>query len=521
MEPLNLRELHGIGYHSARKLSSEKLNSVKDVWDLGEHAEGVLCRILGTATGKKIMAFCRGDDDREVKPAARKTIGAECNYGVRFDGPYGVDYLVDGLAKEVEKRMHGVGVVGSKLTLKVKQRKAGAKAPPKFLGHGSCHNLSRSLDLPGGIATNDSQVFARFGMQLFSELGVNVDDVRGMGLIVSKLSSKKVVGVDSCDALSSWLQPNVDVKAKLSTGDRERVFGSQANDENSILIGDTATEATTVVTSQQVDDDIDEDICLPPQSQVRMSQVEALPSPLKRQITKMLSRREMVVDDIDDDQPEKYNRTTVHHQWKQTSVRSLFKLAAVKAGRASLDGALGGSVSLTQLDCLPLEMQLQIADKGNLDSPARGSRCTPQASIVRAKALFRSSIIHKSAAGSASGEPDLVNVDGDEIDEPIPPVSPKAITESRRSFYLEDVAPLRAFLDANDPEDDGSMQLLIEYLTTCVREGSLQKVVNLLRSIKNRGDRWSKGAYGQVFDAVDGSIRENTGSSLDRIWLKL
>lgn len=428
--------------------------------------------------------------------------------------------------------MTGVGVVGSKLTLKVKQRKAGAKAPPKFLGHGSCHNLSRSLDLPGGISTRDSQVFARFGMQLFSELGVDVDDVRGMGLIVSKLSSKNVGRADSNeDRLSSWLQPSVDMRAKHVSCDSQSMFDNPANDESIVFLEKPAlaTEVTTGGSSQQVDadiaEDIDDDICLPPQSQVRMSQVEALPSPLKRQITKMLRLRDMVVDEIDDDHSSKDNmNTTAPHQWKQTSVRSLFKLAAVKAGRESLDGPLGESVSLTQLNCLPLEMQLQIAETGHLDSPARGSRCTSLPSTVKSKALFRSSTPHTSAAASASGsgEPELVNVDDDDdIDEPVPPVSPLAITESRRSFYLEDVAPLKAFLDENDPEEDGSRQLLAEYLTTCVREGRLQQVVTLLRSIKNRGDCWSKGAYGQVLDAVDGSIRECTGSSLDRMWLKL
>lgn len=29
----------------------------------------------------------------------------KCNYGVRFDGPYGVDYMLEGLTKEVQKRM--------------------------------------------------------------------------------------------------------------------------------------------------------------------------------------------------------------------------------------------------------------------------------------------------------------------------------------------------------------------------------------------------------------------------------
>lgn len=125
LQTLRLRDLQGIGYRSEPKLLAEGLETVQDVWDLGSKGESVLGRILGPALGHKIFNFCQGKDDREVKPATRKTIGAECSYGVRFDGPYGMDYVMMELAKEVQRRMEGVGVKGSKLTLKIKQRKKG------------------------------------------------------------------------------------------------------------------------------------------------------------------------------------------------------------------------------------------------------------------------------------------------------------------------------------------------------------------------------------------------------------
>ena len=131
LKSLRLRDLHGIGYRSEPKLSAEGLVTVQDVWDLGSKGETVLSTILGPGLGKKIFSFCQGRDDRQVKPAERKTIGAECNYGVRFDGPYGIDHFMNGLANEVAKRMEGVGCKGSKMTLKVKQRKKDAKPPPK------------------------------------------------------------------------------------------------------------------------------------------------------------------------------------------------------------------------------------------------------------------------------------------------------------------------------------------------------------------------------------------------------
>jgi DNA repair protein REV1 len=150
LQGLKLRDLHGIGYKTEPKLVAEGLISVRDVWDLGSDAEGILSRVLGPGLGKKICMYCQGRDDRQVKPTERKTIGAEvrveeatgslfwwsyskliifqCNYGVRFDGPYGIDFFMRGLANEVHKRMEGVGVKGRRVTLKVKQRKKGA--PP-------------------------------------------------------------------------------------------------------------------------------------------------------------------------------------------------------------------------------------------------------------------------------------------------------------------------------------------------------------------------------------------------------
>lgn len=105
----------------------------------------------------------------------------QCNYGVRFNGPYGVDHMMKGLAKEVEKRMSHVSVKGLKITLKLKQRKQGAPPPPKFLGHGSCHSLSRCCGIPSGTATRDGEILFICGMKLFEEMNVSRDEIRGMG----------------------------------------------------------------------------------------------------------------------------------------------------------------------------------------------------------------------------------------------------------------------------------------------------------------------------------------------------
>ena len=96
LKDLNLRDVHGVGWRTDKKLAEEGLISIQDVWDLGSKGEMELIRILGPGTGKKIYQFTQGKDDRPITPAERKTIGAECNYGVRFDGPYGIDHFTSG-----------------------------------------------------------------------------------------------------------------------------------------------------------------------------------------------------------------------------------------------------------------------------------------------------------------------------------------------------------------------------------------------------------------------------------------
>mmetsp|Transcript_46152 Transcript_46152/g.69595 ORF Transcript_46152/g.69595 Transcript_46152/m.69595 type:complete len:693 (+) Transcript_46152:232-2310(+) len=205
---MKLRSIPGIGYRMEQKLSQHGLVFVSHVLDLGRvEAERLLCLILGPGNGKKILQFCLGVDHRPVQKAVRKTIGAECNYGVRFDGPYGLDYMMLGLAKEVEKRMEYVGVTGKRITLKVMQRKEGASEPAKFLGHGSCHHLSKSRDIPTSTApTRHSNIISDIGMKLFADLGISKDEVRGMGITMSKLSTEAENAVPGANKMSDWLK---------------------------------------------------------------------------------------------------------------------------------------------------------------------------------------------------------------------------------------------------------------------------------------------------------------------------
>lgn len=74
------------------------------------------------------------------------TRGAEVNWGLRFTTTEEVEAFLTQLSHEVYERMERAQVVGKTLTLKVKKRKANAPyATVKFLGHGVCDNVSKSV----------------------------------------------------------------------------------------------------------------------------------------------------------------------------------------------------------------------------------------------------------------------------------------------------------------------------------------------------------------------------------------
>jgi len=500
LAPLQLRDLHGVGYRLEKKLAEAGLTKVQDIWDLGTSAEKDLITILGAATGKKIYSYCQGRDDRPVAPAERKTIGAECNYGVRFNGEYGVDYMISGLAKEVQKRMTIVGIEGaSKITLKIKQRAEGAPSPGKFLGHGMCNNLSRSRDIRQG--TRDWTVISKIGYSLFTEMGVRPDDVRGMGIVLSKLSSESTVsksaGVESKQTLDSWISGAVlPARKKPSTKPAE-------SDRSSL------TEHHVSPPAQ--DDDLELDIALPPLSQIRMSQVEELPSPMRRKIKKEIAIASLrsKVESPPDGKPQA--------RFRQTNIKRMLRLEAVKSGLETLPEGVQ-QVSLTQLERLPLEVQLNVANNdeariGTLCPPVQKSRKKRKATATEPRKSMRWSKNlpgSREDSGRIKGRRAVVTVD-------LAPYS-----EDPRDFYRENIDPLRQFLDKHPKADREAMDEVKNFLLVCVEENRLPDVVLLLRNIKNRRDVWSGDPCNWLLDQVNEAVSlGHGGARLESDWVFL
>ncbi|KAI5314758.1 PREDICTED: DNA [Prunus dulcis] len=204
LHQLPIKELPGIGYTLEEKL---KKQNVQTCGQLRMISKDSLQKDFGMKTGEMLWNHSRGIDNRLVGVIQEsKSIGAEVNWGVRFKDLKDSQYFLSNLCKEVSLRLQGCGVLGRTFTLKIKKRRKDAGEPVKYMGHGDCENLSHSVTVP--VATDDVEVLQRIAKQLFGSFSIDVKDIRGIGLQVSKLenadTSKQGFGKNS---LKSWLMP--------------------------------------------------------------------------------------------------------------------------------------------------------------------------------------------------------------------------------------------------------------------------------------------------------------------------
>jgi hypothetical protein len=535
--------------------------------------------------------------------------------------------MIEGLAKEIQKRMESVGVKGSHVTLKVKQRKQGAKPPPKFLGHGSCHNLSKGADTAGCTPIQDWNTIAHNGKTLLRQLVIPIDDIRGMGIVMSKLvgdranqvnseSSSRIAwffggeparqsaeralshgdslveasgsavgisrsyeisnaksvassfGTEFQDSVTSHAarrgslanptlsQVDMNVLASLPPDIRNEIedqlgcsSDSMCVETEELAVGQQGSPnvsshrdhdhtSTTSFTPQT--DSFDwhgDDLALPPFSQIHMSQVAELPSPLKKNImAKVMARPTKDQSNLAHDEPvqksllsggahvraaerrtdSKHGREDRDgHAMRQLSVKRMLKLAAVKSGQdTALSNRLGGSVSLTQLECLPLEMQLQVANDEDIDCPFRTTSSPP----LKARRSIVSESRPRASNSPSSNTADESKLsrdrEGDVFTEAETNYTAPLISKMP-SFYQENIKPLKEYMDANPNASDDASQKVRDFICIVVAERHFVDAVKLLRSIKNRRDDWSGHVYQTIRCVVDERTRKVLGRPLD------
>lgn len=560
--------------------------------------------------------------------------------------------MIDGLCKEVQKRMEHACVMGTKIMLKVKQRKEGAKPPPKFLGHGSCHNLSKSADLPR--LTRDWELISDACKKMFRDMNVPEDDVRGMGIIMSKLVED---GNESTGGIRSFFRPKRDGLDETDEGpaepalpiehiggdgseeaerpqrdnrssvieicesddggdDEEKATWSFAqeedNDDREIVIlsqmsntsgcqldslkksvsesrgtkeddgfspgfeprrqlidlfspvGDKKFEESLIDETRQQPDypeilhvqdlaqervqqpvdspelsdheletrdrqsmDSFDDIALPPLSQIRMSQVKALPTPMRRKIHSMLAEQKAPANAASGSASGEgmivvaaacSNRDLAPPppKYRQTNVMRMMRLAAVKAGHAHSRSST--DISLTQLERLPFEIQLQVANNDTLSlgthtpMKKKGNGKRNSGALPRAKNVDKYPATKRVAA---------IRAEGGRNDTKKRKKAPKVsipLYESSMSdqeFFRENILPLSSFMDEHRVSDE-SLALLRDFMTNFVKEYSWNEVALVIRSLQNRTDEWSSSDILEpILNEVKAEFHDKTGDFLD------
>ncbi|EDV28326.1 uncharacterized protein TRIADDRAFT_53871 [Trichoplax adhaerens] len=246
----SLKDLPGVGYRLHRKLKD--LN-VETCQDLRKISLPVLQRDFGTKTGLMLYQYCRGIDERPVQvDHERKSVSAEINYGIRF--------------------------------AEMKHRSPDASIKPwKYLGHGKCDNYAKSTTLTR--PTCDSDIISKECMKLFySFASINVQDVRGMGIQIQRLSPidedvKGSQGLLNFIKSVPQVEENVKAHEQIEPSDQIEVIHDQSIPTTSIAKQEEITDSNRHIEAQN-----DESFDLPSPSQLDHSVLDALPKEMRLKI---------------------------------------------------------------------------------------------------------------------------------------------------------------------------------------------------------------------------------------------
>ncbi|KAF3485506.1 hypothetical protein F2Q69_00055273 [Brassica cretica] len=274
LDQLAVGTLPGVGSVLKEKLEKQNIQTCRQLRLISKDA---LQKDFGVKTGEMLWSYSRGLDLRSVRAVQEsKSIGAEVNWGVRFRDQQDVQHFLQCLCKEVSLRLQGCEMIGRTFTLKIKRRKKDAEEPAKYMGCGDCDNFSRSITVPA--ATDDVEVLQRISKKLFGSFYLDVKEVRGVGLQVSKLEgpdpSKK-----GSKTLTSWLNS---APASVQTEKYDNVFAAEDREIPDCKRRDTGgvsslRECNSAEPSVQSDDT---NSSLPPMCHLDMEVLENLPPEL-------------------------------------------------------------------------------------------------------------------------------------------------------------------------------------------------------------------------------------------------
>uniref|UniRef100_A0A1J3FCZ0 DNA repair protein REV1 n=1 Tax=Noccaea caerulescens TaxID=107243 RepID=A0A1J3FCZ0_NOCCA len=274
LDKLPVGTLPGVGSVLKEKLEKQNIQTCGQLRLISKDS---LQKDFGVKTGEMLWSYSRGLDLRSVTAVQEsKSIGAEVNWGVRFSDQRDIQHFLQCLCKEVSLRLQGCDMIGRTFTLKIKKRKKDAEEPAKYMGCGDCDNLSRSITVPA--ATDDTEVLQRISKKLFGSFCLDVKEIRGVGLQVSKLDSADPSNKGS-RTLTSWLST---AAASVQT-EKDNVFAAEVMESSDRKRHDTDGGVSRLLESNSAEPSVqsgDTNSSLPPMCHLDMEVLENLPREL-------------------------------------------------------------------------------------------------------------------------------------------------------------------------------------------------------------------------------------------------
>lgn len=192
-------KLPGIGYKLFNKLANY-MGKKKDITleAVRSVPNGELIKIFGVKTGEMISNYAIGIDLTSIDilsnpdEYARKSMGIDINWGIRFDDDLQVEEFLNRLANELNKRLLEITMKGSTLALKFAIRHPDAPIEPaKYLGMGRCNFTSKSTKL--GMATREVNILASEMRYIWRYMNITPSELRGVSVHLNGLVSDESV----------------------------------------------------------------------------------------------------------------------------------------------------------------------------------------------------------------------------------------------------------------------------------------------------------------------------------------
>ncbi|XP_010538632.1 PREDICTED: DNA repair protein REV1 isoform X2 [Tarenaya hassleriana] len=278
LDQLPVDVLPGVGYVLKEKL---KKHNIQTCSQLRLVSKDSLQKDFGMKTGEMLWSYSRGLDHRSVRTVQEnKSIGADVNWGVRFRNQQDIQHFLQCLCKEVSLRLQGCEMLGRTFTLKIKKRRKDAAEPAKYMGCGDCDNLSRSITVP--VATDDVEVLQRISKKLFGSFFLDVKEIRGVGLQVSKLESVDSSKRGSTRTLESYLS-FVSAQTEQRVNSRAAKVGGSSDCERHVTaddtrVGESDRAESSIQTSEIHSFSENQASSVPPLCHLDMEVLESLPS---------------------------------------------------------------------------------------------------------------------------------------------------------------------------------------------------------------------------------------------------